>query len=76
MNINLLGLAAAHDAFGEKDKRFGENVWNYYTMCGHRVIAVGSHNTHSTAARALLLGGSRMGDARWCDLLVWTFRKS
>jgi 4-hydroxyphenylacetate 3-monooxygenase len=32
MNINLLGLAAAHEAFGEKDKRYGENVWNYYIL--------------------------------------------
>jgi aromatic ring hydroxylase len=32
MNINLLGLAAAHEAYGEKDKRYGENVWNYYIL--------------------------------------------
>ena len=40
MNINLLGLAAAHEAFGEKDKRYGENVWNYYIHARENDIAM------------------------------------
>jgi hypothetical protein len=30
------------------------------TMCGHRVIAVGSQDPHSAAVRAVSLGGSYM----------------
>jgi 4-hydroxyphenylacetate 3-monooxygenase len=40
MNINLLGLAAAHAAFGEKQARFGENIWNYYLYAREHDIAM------------------------------------
>jgi 4-hydroxyphenylacetate 3-monooxygenase len=30
MNINITGFASAHEEFGRQDKRFAENVWNYY----------------------------------------------
>ncbi len=33
MNIMLTGFAAAHEAFGTKEKRFADNVRNYYEHC-------------------------------------------
>lgn len=33
MNIMLTGFASAAPAFGERDKRYSENIWNYYLHC-------------------------------------------
>jgi 4-hydroxyphenylacetate 3-monooxygenase len=30
MNINITGFASAHEEFGRQDRRFAENIWNYY----------------------------------------------
>ena len=40
MNINITGLASAHEEFGRKDKRFAENVWNYYLHARENDIAM------------------------------------
>jgi 4-hydroxyphenylacetate 3-monooxygenase len=33
MNIMLTGFASAAPAFGERDKKYSENIWNYYLHC-------------------------------------------
>lgn len=40
MNINVTGYALAADEFGYKDKRFGENVWNYYEYARENDISM------------------------------------
>src|SRR4051812_15031176 len=32
MNINVTGYASANQEFGRKDKKFADNVWNYYVF--------------------------------------------
>jgi 4-hydroxyphenylacetate 3-monooxygenase len=32
MNINVTGYASANQEFGSKDKKFADNVWNYYVF--------------------------------------------
>jgi 4-hydroxyphenylacetate 3-monooxygenase len=40
MNINLAGFASAHEEFGRKDKRYAENVWNYYVYARENDISM------------------------------------
>lgn len=40
MNINLTGFASAYEEFGRKDKRYAENVWNYYIYARENDIAM------------------------------------
>src|SRR5947209_4266399 len=40
MNITLTGFASASEAFGQNDKRFSENIWNYYLYCRENDIAM------------------------------------
>src|SRR5947209_2483299 len=40
MNITLTGFASACDVFGQKDKKFSENIWNYYLYCRENDIAM------------------------------------
>ena len=40
MNITLTGFASASEAFGQKDKKFSENIWNYYLSCRENDIAM------------------------------------
>ncbi|MBI3516307.1 MAG: 4-hydroxyphenylacetate 3-monooxygenase, oxygenase component [Proteobacteria bacterium] len=40
MNIMLMGFAAAHQAFGTKDKRFPANVVKYYEHCRDHDVAM------------------------------------
>jgi 4-hydroxyphenylacetate 3-monooxygenase len=40
MNIMLTGFAAAHEAFGAKDKRFADNVRRYHEHCRERDVTL------------------------------------
>jgi 4-hydroxyphenylacetate 3-monooxygenase len=40
MNIMLTGFACAAEAFGSRDKKYTENVWNYYLHCRENDIAM------------------------------------
>ena len=40
MNINLTGFASAYEEFGRKDKRYAENVWNYYLYARENDISM------------------------------------
>jgi len=40
MNIMLTGFACAADAFGARDKKYSENVWNYYLYCRENDVAM------------------------------------
>lgn len=40
MNINLAGFASAATEFGRTEKRYGENVWNYYLHARENDIAM------------------------------------
>ena len=39
MNIMLTGFASAADAFGVRDKKFADNIWNYYLHCRENDVA-------------------------------------
>src|SRR5437764_4008439 len=40
MNITVTAFASASQAFGERDKKYGENIWNYYLHCREHEIAM------------------------------------
>jgi 4-hydroxyphenylacetate 3-monooxygenase len=40
MNITLSGFACAKDTFGEKDKKYADNIWNYYLYCRENDVAM------------------------------------
>jgi 4-hydroxyphenylacetate 3-monooxygenase len=40
MNIMLTGFASAAPAFGERDKKYSENIWNYYLHCRENDVAM------------------------------------
>src|SRR3954466_15955740 len=40
MNITLTGYASASDTFGQKDNKYGDNIWNYYEYCRENDIAM------------------------------------
>jgi 4-hydroxyphenylacetate 3-monooxygenase len=40
MNINLAGFASAAAEFGRTEKRYGENVWNYYVHARENDISM------------------------------------
>src|SRR5262245_5448042 len=40
MNIMLTGFASAAEAFGVREKRYGDNVWNYYLYCRENDVAM------------------------------------
>ena len=40
MNIMLTGFASAAEAFGSADKKYSENIWNYYLHCRENDIAL------------------------------------
>src|SRR5690242_18017910 len=40
MNINLMGFAAAADEFGRRDKRFADNIRNYFVEARERDLAM------------------------------------
>src|SRR6185437_4063939 len=40
MNITLQGFASAHEAFGAKDRKFADNIWNYYVYARENDIAM------------------------------------
>ena len=40
MNITLTGFASASDTFGQKDKKYAQNIWNYYEHCRDNDIAM------------------------------------
>jgi 4-hydroxyphenylacetate 3-monooxygenase len=40
MNIMLTGFACAAEAFGAQDKKYSENIWNYYLYCRENDIAM------------------------------------
>src|ERR1700754_1069940 len=40
MNITLTGFAFAAPAFGERDKKFADNIWNYYLHCREHDVAM------------------------------------
>ena len=41
MRSNLLtGFASAADAFGARDRKFSDNIWNYYLYCRENDIAM------------------------------------
>jgi 4-hydroxyphenylacetate 3-monooxygenase len=40
MNITLSGFACAKDTFGQKDKKYADNIWNYYLYCRENDVAM------------------------------------
>jgi 4-hydroxyphenylacetate 3-monooxygenase len=40
MNIMVTGFASAAEAFGTRDGKFSENVWNYYLYCRENDVAM------------------------------------
>jgi 4-hydroxyphenylacetate 3-monooxygenase len=40
MNITLTGFASACETFGTKDKKYAENIWNYYLHCRENDVAM------------------------------------
>src|SRR5262245_44542031 len=40
MNIMLTGFACAADAFGAQEKKYSENVWDYYLFCRENDVAM------------------------------------
>lgn len=40
MNITLTGFACAKDTFGQKDKKYADNIWNYYLHCRENDVAM------------------------------------
>jgi 4-hydroxyphenylacetate 3-monooxygenase len=40
MNIMVTGFACAAAAFGDRDKKYSENIWNYYLYCRENDIAM------------------------------------
>ena len=40
MNITLTGFASAAEAFGARDKKFADNIWNYYLHCRENDVAM------------------------------------
>jgi len=40
MNIMVTGFACAADAFGAQDRKYTENIWNYYLHCRENDVAM------------------------------------
>lgn len=40
MNITLMGFASAADAFGLKEPKYKDNIWNYYVHCRENDVAM------------------------------------
>ena len=40
MNITLTGFASAAETFGARDRKFSDNIWNYYLHCRENDVAM------------------------------------
>jgi 4-hydroxyphenylacetate 3-monooxygenase len=40
MNITLTGFASAAETFGVRDRKFSDNIWNYYLHCRENDVAM------------------------------------
>lgn len=40
MNITIMGFASAAEAFGTKERSYGEHLWNYYLHCRENDVAM------------------------------------